>query len=194
MTLGDFHKIGKFCSLLPYALADIDYGIKAIKKLKGKFIECEFYHPSHPYKKVSRFSMLSYENPKVKQFFALFDNKDIANRSGFDSCGVPALISFTKNLHPDCIEACEAGRFSAYISSNNQLIPCSFEKDSQYAISLDSFSIEDAWNSETFDKFRSKHKKICLGCPKNNTCSACPIVPEISVCETLNKKGKDYEN
>lgn len=138
--------------------------------------------------------VLSYDNPKVKQFFALFDNKDIANKSGFDSCGVPALISFTKHLHPDCIEACEAGRFSAYISSNNKLIPCSFEKDYQYAISLEDTSIEDAWNSESFNSFRSKHKKICVACSKNKLCGACPIVPEISVCANLNKKGKEYEN
>ena len=71
MALGDFHKIGRFCSLLPYALADIDYGIKAMKKLKGKFIECEFYHPDHPYKKVSRFSLLSYENPILWTIFLL---------------------------------------------------------------------------------------------------------------------------
>jgi len=138
--------------------------------------------------------VLIYENPKVRQFFALFDNSDIANKSGFDSCGVPALLSFTKKLHPDCIEACEAGRFSAYISANNQLIPCSFEKDKKYAISLNQMSIEDAWNSVEFNDFRSKHKLMCGGCMKSKICSACPIVPTISICDYLNRKENVYEN
>lgn len=138
--------------------------------------------------------VLTYDNPKVKQFFELFDKSEIANRSGFDSCGVPALLSFTKHLHPDCIEACEAGRFSAYISAKNQLIPCSFEKNENYAVSLNKISIEDAWNSKEFNDFRTKYKKMCVGCNKNTNCNSCPIVPEISICNSLNRKEHMYEN
>jgi len=134
--------------------------------------------------------VLTYDNPMVKQFFELFDNSEIANRSGFDSCGVPALHSFTKQLHPDCIEACEAGRFSAYISSSNKLIPCSFEKDEKYAISLNEMSIENAWNSKEFNDFRAKYKVLCSNCVKNKVCNACPIVPAISICNYINEKGK----
>jgi len=132
--------------------------------------------------------VLKYDNPKVKQFFELFDNSENANRSGFDSCGVPALTSFTKKLHPDCIEACEAGRFSAYISSDNKLIPCSFEKDDKFAVSLDNMSIEEAWNSKVFNEFRKRHKVLCIECVHYKNCGACPIVPEISICEILKRK------
>jgi len=138
--------------------------------------------------------VLKYNNPKVKQFFELFDNKDIANQSGFDSCGVPALVSYTKKLHKDCIESCEAARFSAYISSDFCLVPCSFEKNKKYAISLRNRSIEDAWNSDEFNQFRLKHQSSCKNCMNHKICGACPIVPEISICKYLESEVKNYES
>lgn len=128
--------------------------------------------------------VLKFSNPKVKEFFELFDQEEIANQSGFDSCGVPGLVNFTKQLHSDCLEACEAARFSAYISSDYKLIPCSFEKDRKYAISLRNKSIEEAWNSDEFNQFRTKYNSSCRTCSKNSTCHACPIVPSISICQT----------
>lgn len=70
MTLGDFKKI-KFSRLLPHALADIDLGIRAVKKLHPCFIGCSFNHPDHPYKRVNKFSLLSYENPIIWTIFLL---------------------------------------------------------------------------------------------------------------------------
>lgn len=70
MTLGDFKKI-KFSRLLPHALADIDFGIKAVKTLTPYFLGCEFSHPDHEYKKVNKFSLLSYENPILWTIFLL---------------------------------------------------------------------------------------------------------------------------
>src|SRR5574338_727234 len=70
MTLGDFKKI-KFSRLLPHALADIDFGIRAVKKLNLFFIDTYFNHPDHEYKKVNKFSLLSYENPIIWTIFLL---------------------------------------------------------------------------------------------------------------------------
>lgn len=70
MTLGDFKKI-KFSRLLPHALADIDFGIRAVKKLKPYFLDCVFTHPDHEYKRVNKFSLLSYENPILWTIFLL---------------------------------------------------------------------------------------------------------------------------
>jgi len=70
MTLGDFKKI-KFSKLLPHALADIDFGIRVVKKLRAYFIDCEFVHPDHNYEKVNKFSLLSYENPILWSIFLL---------------------------------------------------------------------------------------------------------------------------
>ena len=65
--------------------------------------------------------VLQTDDPRVKRFFSLFDRKENADRAGFDSCSVPALLQFTENIHPMCMEACEAGRFSAYISPDFKL-------------------------------------------------------------------------
>lgn len=70
MTLGDFKQI-KFSRLLPHALADIDFGIRAVKKLNPYFIDCHFNHPDHEYKRVNKFSLLSYENPILWTIFLL---------------------------------------------------------------------------------------------------------------------------
>ena len=70
MTLGDFKKI-KFSRLLPHALADIDFGIKAVKRLRVYPIYCYFNHPDHDYKRVNKFNLLSYENPIIWTIFLL---------------------------------------------------------------------------------------------------------------------------
>lgn len=70
MALGDFKKI-KFSRLLPHALADIDFGIRAYKKLNVWVLNCEFNHPDHEYKRVNKFSLLSYENPILWTIFLL---------------------------------------------------------------------------------------------------------------------------
>lgn len=133
--------------------------------------------------------VLQVDDPRVKTFFALIDRKDLADRTGFDSCGVPGLIRFTHSLHEASIEACEAGRFSAYVSSDFKLIPCSFEKDPAYAVSLRDHTLLEAWNSLAFTEFRNKHHSLCGLCPQAHRCGACPIVPSISLCPQLQLKG-----
>lgn len=136
--------------------------------------------------------VLRFSDPKVKRFFALFDEPEFANKAGFDSCCVPAILNLTTKIHPDCIEACEAGRFSAYISPDHHLYPCSFEKDDHYAISLENTSIQEAWESEVFQQFRSKQMSKCPGCPSRLSCySGCPIVPHITLCELPVKNLKE---
>lgn len=133
--------------------------------------------------------VLSVDDPKVQRFFKGFDQPSWADKSGFDSCGVPALTTFTSALNPLCLESCEAGRFSAYISPDFKLIPCSFEQDPEYAVSLETQSIEEAWNSEPFNRFRQRHQMKCIGCPHVRTCGACPIVPQTSLCTHQSLKG-----
>ena len=136
--------------------------------------------------------VLRITDPRVQRFFALFDDPDIANRAGFDSCCVPAILNLTHNIHPDCIEACEAGRFSAYISPDNKLYPCSFEKEEQFGVSLESTSIEEAWESEAFTRFRSRQDLKCPNCLHRTSCySGCPIVSKITLCDLPAKNLKE---
>lgn len=131
-------------------------------------------------------NVLDVKDKRVNRFFSQIDLPEVADRLGFDSCCVPAILNFAKNIHPMCIEACEACRFSAYVSPDFKLIPCSFEKDSKYAVSLTNSSIEEAWNSKPFDSFRNLQEGKCIDCPTRTSCYAgCPIVPKITLCPTV---------
>jgi radical SAM protein with 4Fe4S-binding SPASM domain len=132
--------------------------------------------------------VLDIKDPKVKHFFSLFDQVKIANKAGFDSCCVPAILNLTHSIDPTCIEACEAGRFSAYITPDNKLVPCSFEKDENYAVSLDHMSIIEAWESDVFNRFRSKQDNHCLACGDRESCfGGCPIVNKITLCDRVSR-------
>lgn len=45
---------------------------------------------------------------------------------GFDSCSISFLIKEIDNLNADSVDFCEAGRFSAFISEEMKMYPCSF--------------------------------------------------------------------
>lgn len=131
-------------------------------------------------------NVLSVHDPRVAAFFQLFDDKETADKAGFDSCSVPALLNFTSKINPMCIEACEAGRFSAYVSPDFRLYPCSFEKDPVFGVQLDPKGIEAAWNSEAFESFRNRQSGKCKGCPSYTSCYAgCPVVPQITICNRV---------
>jgi radical SAM protein with 4Fe4S-binding SPASM domain len=128
-------------------------------------------------------NVLCHSDPRVQQFFALFDTAQNADKAGFDSCSVPALLSFTSKLWPASIEPCEAGRFSAYVSPDFKLHPCSFEQNSYYAVDLEKTSIEEAWNSSVFDEFRKQFLGRCPSCEKYEQClGGCPVLPQITLC------------
>lgn len=133
-----------------------------------------------------RSNMLAYNDPRVGEFFSLFDQEENADMAGFDSCSVPALVTFTKRIHPSAIEPCEASRFSAYISPDYKLYPCSFEKDPVSGISLKAGNIEKAWNSKEFLSFRSRFANGCRNCQSYDQClGGCPVLPEITICSKL---------
>jgi radical SAM protein with 4Fe4S-binding SPASM domain len=128
--------------------------------------------------------VLRIEDEHVKRFFSLFNDEKTADKAGFDSCSVPALLCYADKINPLCIEACEAGRFSAYISPDYRLYPCSFEKNPEFGINLRENSIEEAWNSGRFNEFRNRFDGKCGGCPKYAACfGGCPVVPQITLCD-----------
>lgn len=69
------------------------------------------------------------------------------------------------------------------------MVPCSFDRQGEYAVSLKNISIEEAWNSEKFNNFRNKLKEACPGCEKRNLCmGGCPLLPEIVFCNRDDRK------
>jgi len=71
MTLKQFKNSGGFCKYLPHALADIDFGLKVLKKSEMIYNYAEWRHPEHSYEPVSKWSLRSYENPFLWTIFLL---------------------------------------------------------------------------------------------------------------------------
>ena len=132
--------------------------------------------------------VLKYDDPRLVEFFELIDQKH-DYKVGFDSCTIPALLNFSKKINMNSVDTCEAARFSMYITADMIALPCSFDNvDQKYAFDLRNGTIQDAWDSEQFNRFRSVFETSCPGCPKRAKClGGCPLQPSITLC---NKKEK----
>lgn len=141
-------------------------------------------------------NVLSMSDNKVKQFFELVDkvNKEgtIDFQIGFDSCSIPGIVNFTKNIDSNSIDTCEGGRYSMYITSDMIAIPCSFDnQELKWGFNLSNKTIKDAWNSEQFESFRNHFKNSCSNCKQKDICmGGCPIRRQIVLC---NRDEKDLQ-
>jgi len=134
-------------------------------------------------------NMLHPEDKRLKILFELIDNQPFPFKIGFDSCSIAGILNNTKNIDRKTIECCEGGRFSCYISSDMQMMPCSFDQKMRYAIDLTQFSVKEGWNSEKFAQFRNFLKLSCVSCQDRNDCmGGCPLVPQMTLCNRATKK------
>lgn len=129
-------------------------------------------------------NILRNNDPRVQHFFSLVGKK-YPFKIGFDSCSIPALIQFAPELVNESVDTCEGARWSAYITPNMKILPCSFDNAAQrWAVDLRQHSIQEAWDSPEFESFRNHFRTSCPDCPQRNSCmGGCPIVPEIVLCE-----------
>ncbi len=133
-------------------------------------------------------NMLSVDDPKVAAFFAQVD-KHHPFKVGMDSCNVPGAIRFCKNIAPESLDTCEGGRYSCYIGADMVMVPCSFDQKKRYEVSLRNMTIEQAWNSEPFERFRDKMRGACPDCEKKELCmGGCPLMPEIVFCNSCQRQ------
>ena len=123
------------------------------------------------------------ENPDLKRFLECIERKQFPFKIGFDSCTVPALLG-SSSFASRSMDTCEGGRWSAYISSDLKMMPCSFDNQKQrWSVDLRSSTIQEAWFSKAFDDFRSHLKNACPECKHRSNCmGGCPICPEIVLC------------
>ena len=129
-------------------------------------------------------NVLDVSDPRVEQFFTLVDKRH-PFKVGMDSCNVPGAIRFCKTILPESLDTCEGGRYSCYIGADMIMVPCSFDQDRRYEVSLKDMSIEEAWNSEPFERFRDSMRKSCPECEKRELClGGCPLMPEIVFCDS----------
>ena len=138
-------------------------------------------------------NVLDVADPKVQEFFQEVDNIH-PYKIGLDSCNVPGAIRFCKHILPQSLDTCEGGRFSCYIDSDMTMLPCSFDQKRQYAVKLQPTTVEEAWNSETFDKFRKHLSDACPNCKHQDLCKGgCPLLPEIVFCKSEDRTYKMEE-
>lgn len=129
-------------------------------------------------------NMIRLDDKELEQFLSLIDEKKFAYKIGFDSCTVPALINNCKNIDINSLDTCEGGRWSAYITADMKMLPCSFDnQEKRWSVDLKNNSIKDAWDSDEFNEFRNHFLKACPDCKNRNICmGGCPIRPEIVLC------------
>ena len=132
----------------------------------------------------SRDKVISIQNEKFTEFLDCVLNEKFEFKIGFDSCSVPALINCNNIFDVESLDTCEGARWSAYISADMKMMPCSFDNQEQkWAVDLRTHTIQEVWNSAEFEAFREHLRKICPNCDKRGTCmGGCPIRPEIVLC------------
>lgn len=131
--------------------------------------------------------ILRADDKRVKNFFRLFSDSNLVDKVGFDSCLVPGVVSFCPEISPNSYDACEAGRFSAYIGADLEMCPCSFDKTNYNSESLYKKSISEVWNGKKFKYFRRAFLDKCPSCSHKGDClGGCPITPDIRLCGKVN--------
>ena len=132
--------------------------------------------------------MLHTSDPRVREFFAQVDEGH-PFKVGMDSCHIPGVINYCRRVAPESLDTCEGGRYSCYIDADLTMLPCSFDQEKRYGVSLREMDIEEAWNSRLFERFRDHLREACPACGKRELCmGGCPLVPEIVLCGSKDRK------
>lgn len=100
----------------------------------------------------SREKMITKEQEDFWELLRLIDSEErnkLPYKIGFDSCTVPALISMS-HLDPCSMDTCEGARWSAYISADMRMLPCSFAHDQdKWSVPLAGWSDHEPKSRET---------------------------------------------
>ncbi len=132
-----------------------------------------------------RENIITADHAEFQRLLQLVVSGKIAYKIGFDSCTIPALINTEGNIAVDSLDTCEGARWSAYISSDMKMMPCSFDnQEMRWAVDLRKYTIKEAWNSTKFEEFRNYFRTACPDCENQRLCmGGCPIRPEIVICK-----------
>lgn len=131
-------------------------------------------------------NVLETRDERVERFFKALKHPSRIDRVGFDSCLVPGVIAYAPEIAVPSFDACEAGRFSGYIDANLHFSPCSFDRTQRWAVDLQKYALEEAWEGEAFSDFRQRFHSVCSWCQQRKIClGGCPLSPEINLCRNL---------
>ena len=173
----------------------IEEAIRRIKKDDfPKGINAVIFLLHKPVGQGSEENILDPADPKVKEFFEAVDRFETSFKIGFDSCSIPGILNFTKNINRMSIDSCEAARHSAYVSSDMKMIPCSFDQNHRWSVDLKRHSIQEAWDSIIFENFRDSFRNSCSNCNDWKECmGGCPIIKNIALCGRKEKDLAPYK-
>lgn len=133
----------------------------------------------------TREKSINQKNEDFIEFIKYVSEERLEYKIGFDSCTVPALINHLGTIDVDSLDTCEGARWSAYVTSDMKMLPCSFDNQEQrWAVDLRTHTIKQAWESSEFENFRDHFRNACPSCEKREQCmGGCPVRPEIVLCE-----------
>jgi len=111
-------------------------------------------------------------------------------RLAVDACSAFTVKDFP--FLPQSIDGCTSAIYTAYIDWDLKMKPCSFMQN-YYGIDLKKYSIEKAWNSDYFERFRQKllnpRYEGCKACDFFSSCwGGCPLKPELTYCIDKGKR------
>ena len=137
------------------------------------------YKPIH-----SSQDLLLKESSLLQSFFEHVQKNNTNVKIGFDSCSVSGIVKHL-NVNKIFYESCEAARFSAFISEDLKMYPCSFMVETDNYGDLKHNSMFDIWQSnDAFKLFRKKIKyNICPNCQFSYECKGgCNFMNVINLC------------
>ena len=151
------------------------------------------------YKPVGRLQdpkALLQDSRQLEEFFEIVGQSGQHFRIGFDSCMVSGLVSYT-SINPSFFDACEAGRFSMFISEDMEMYPCSFMESLCEGVPVTEDNMLTAWRgAKPFQVIRGKllagrcpdctHSSVCMG--------GCPVFEEINLCRTDPREARRGES
>ena len=193
--MGHLHAIpfSKYCDniynsgLHPYVLSNATVA-EAVERLeRDDFptgINAVIFLLHKPVGQGTREQVIDCSNEAFWRRVTLVDGRDHPFEIGFDSCTVPALVGKARSIDPRSLDTCEGARWSAYITPDLKMLPCSFDnQDLRWAVDLHGSSIAAAWEGPVFEGFRSRLRTACPACVVRDCCmGGCPICPEIVLC------------
>ena len=128
-------------------------------------------------------SLMPKDLHKVERFFKAADKCETI-KIGFDSCSMSGIVRWM-NVPRYLVEPCEAARFSAFVSEDMKMYPCSFMVDKGWCGDLRKNYLVDIWQkNEYFLKFRDNLLTLrCEGCGFSDVCrGGCRLFEEINWC------------
>ena len=127
--------------------------------------------------------LLPRDKEKIEEFFRSANDCG-AVKVGFDSCSISGIVRWM-NVPKELVEPCEAAKFSAFISEDMKMYPCSFMVGKGYYGDLRKESLLDIWQkNKYFKEFReSTIPARCNGCEYSAVCyGGCRLFEEINFC------------